>query len=461
LKDGIAVLRNGSPFARAAEVDAILAADPALAASEAAVEYRNAQALNSYMPDYAVQPLAEKKRRLAEERARPKDKGYEAGLVTAMEGALAAHETAITSGTISAYAAGVAGRAVAPLPEPDASDQELMQAFYNRRAEAAGLEAAGLTGTRQLADGRIVAKPAALFSPEEREIWAPMAAPEAAPADRARTARLLATAFGDDAGRAIGELAGDKTFAFVGGGLAAGALTETMARQTFEGQRAIDNQDFKMPPVPERRGAFFSEFNGLFADGTGPNGRDQSGARDSLIAAIDARYAWLMRNAAPLGEGVIDVTKYKQATHDVMGGAGAPDASDATGGVQKLLNADGEYAVLMPPGFNAGDVQDAINRISDRLQPPSRANPTVMTADDWAAISATGNVPDLGGSTPTVTTLENLRLRAADGTAYEVYILDPDDPDTGGEVLLKDRRGQPWQIDLGRLLRVFGPGAAP
>ena len=84
-----------------------------------------------------------------------------------------------------------------------------------------------------------------------------------------------------------------------------------------------------------------------------------------------------------------------------------------------------------------------------------------MTADDWAAISATGNVPDLGGSTPTVTTLENLRLRAADGTAYEVYILDPDDPDTGGEVLLKDRRGQPWQIDLGRLLRVFGPGAAP
>jgi hypothetical protein len=39
-----------------------------------------------------------------------------------------------------------------------------------------------------------------------------------------------------------------------------------------------------------------------------------------------------------------------------------------------------------------------------------------------------------------------------------VYIVDPD---TGGDVLLKDGRGAPWQIDMGRLLRAYGPDAAP
>lgn len=462
LKDGIAVLRTGSPFARAAEVDALLA-DPAIAGLAVAAEYANARALQTYMPDYAVQPLAEKQRRLAEERARPKDKGYEAGLVTAMEGAIAAHETAITSGNIYAYAASVTGRPVAPLPAPDASDQDLMQAFYNRRAEAAGLEAAGLTGTRQTADGRTVARPAPLFSPEEREVWATQAAPDAAPADRARAARLLATAFGADAGRAIAELAGDKTFVHVGGGLAAGALTETTARQTFEGQRAIDRQDLALPPLAQRRGAFFASFNFMFADGTGPDGVDQTTARDSMIASADAYYAWLMRNEKPTESGVIDEAKYKQALHVVMGGTGAYDDSDATGGVQNLRSADGDYAVFMPPGVNAGDVQGAIVNVLRRMQPENKprgvAPPKGMTADDWAAISATGTVPDLGGETPTLTTLQNLRLRAVGGTAYDVYI--PDPADTGLDIRLKDAKGAPWQIDMGKLLRAYGPGAAP
>lgn len=449
LKDGTAVYRTGSPFGREAEVDALLA-DPAIAALPEAAEYRDAQALARARPGFSALPLDQKRQQLAQERARPKDKGYEANVVTAMEAAIADHEAAITGGTVYGYVASVTGKPVAPLPGPDATDQELAQGFYNRRVEAAGVEASGLAGN----------KPAPLFTPEERDVWAPLAAPDAAPADRARTARLLATGFGAETDRALKELGGDAAFAFVGGGLAAGALTEQTARQIFEGQRAIDNQDIVMPPVAARRGTFFAQFPTLFPDGTGEDGRDQSKARNSIIAAADARYAWLSRNAAPDAPGAIDPARWQQALHDVMGGTGAYDDGDATGGVQELRSGGQRYPVILPPGVSNDQVEMALSRVDARLNPQDFYASNDMQPSDWISISAGGTIPDLGGAEPNSTTMRNVRLRAAGGQKYDVFILVPDDT-TGvsREVLLKDQRGAAWQIDMGKLLRTFGPEA--
>lgn len=449
LKDGTAVYRTGSPFGREAEAEALLA-DPAIAALPEAAEFRDAQALARAQPGFAALPLDEKRQQLAAERAKPKDKGYEANVVTAMEAAIADHEAAITGGNVYGYVASVTGKPVAPLPGPDASDQELTQGFYNRRVEANGVEASGLAGN----------KPAPLFTPEEREVWAPLAAPDAAPADRARTARLLATGFGADTDRALKELGGDGVFAHLAGGLATAAVSETVARQTFEGQRIMERQDIVMPPITARRGTFFAETFGLFPDGTGEDGLDLTKARDNTIDAIDARYAFLTRNDEPRADGAINEKRWKQARHDVMGGTGAFNDGNATGGVQELASATGSYPVIMAPGFNAGEVQDALTRMEYRLSPGYATGPEGIAPDEWRALSTKGTLPDLGGTAPNRTTVQNMRLRAAGGRKYDVFIIVPD-ATTGisRPVLLKDDKGAPWQIDMGKLLRTFGPEA--
>jgi hypothetical protein len=450
LKDGTAVYRTGSPFAGEAEVEGLLAANPALEETEAAREYRSAQALARARPDFAALPLADKRRVLAKERAKPRDQAYEANVVTAMEAAIAEHEAAITGGTVYDYAGAVTGKPVVPLPGPEATDQDLAQAFYNRRVAAAGIEASGLAGNKR----------APLFTPAEREVWAPLAAPDAAPADRARTARLLATAFGAEADRALADLGADGVFASVAEGLAAGALTETVARQTFEGQRILDRQDVAMPPVTARRGAFFAALPTLFPDGTGEDGRDQTKARDSILAAADARYAWLTRNDDPQADGAINEDRYRQALHDVMGGTGTWNSGDATGGVQQLRSAAGGYSLILPPGVNGGEVEDALERIADRMSPGARelyALPE-MTVSDWQLLSPKSARPDLDGAGPDAVTLDHMRLRAVGGTQYQVLL---SDPETGRDIYLRDDRGQPWTIDITRLLRNFGDGAQP
>lgn len=431
-RDGIAVAGTGRDFARAADADALLK-DPEIAATPEAREYVAARDLRHAMPGFAVLPPAEKRKALAEARQGGIEKAYDNDRVRAMETAIEADE--------KGFAEDPLGRAVqiglgAPPPLPDlasASDDDLV----------AGLSARGSYG-RALSQMGYTKNPA-FFTAAERETLKARVGVNASPADRAQLAKTLSDGLGQDAPLAAAEIGADPVFAHVGGGLAHG-MSVQLGRQIFEGQRVIEGKQVQLPPELKRNQAFFHDLSGLFGDGTDAISGDMSGMRNTIIAATDALYAYRQRGKVqgsewtPDAPVALDAAAYLQAAHEVMGGTGSYDRSDAKGGVQEVKGA----LTMLPQGIGADQVEDALDRLEARAGDP----------EAWRAISASGNVPDLGGQPMDARTLRSLTLRA---TGPDAYTLLRHRADGRTEVVMGDDH-EPVQIGISALLKL---GAAP
>lgn len=447
-KDGIAVTRKGQPFARFGDAVAALA-DPAIAALPEAREYAQAVATAQAMPGFNLASLADKRAMLAAEKAKPKDKGYEADVVTGMEAAIAAHEAGL-QGDFYGYAEGVGLAPVADLPDVAAAADELYAGLSARAKQARQLQ------QTQIAGG----KPVPFFRPEERDTWKAAVAPEAAPADRLRVAEAIAALPRDDAERALSEITTDAAFGHIGGGLAARALPRSTALAVLEGERAIARNDVKLPTVAERRNAFFQQFSSLFADGTGPSEYDETAEREGLIAAADALYAYRKRGTDT--DGTYDEALWNQALHEVAGGTGQYDSGDATGGIAQLQNEQGSYAVFLPQGAAAYDVSSAYRNMLDSLiftpsftskEEFKPENQPALRDKDWAELTTDGRVPDLGGQPLDAATARRLRLVSAGGNAYR---LEATDEGNDQPVALLDKTGKPIFLDITKFLRRYG-----
>ncbi len=450
LKDGAAVLRKGGSFANTTAANAALL-DPAIRATPEARQYVEAAVLAREMPDFAGLPLDQKRARLATAAATPKADSSQFDRQDAMAASIAEHEAAIKTGTLWSYATATAGLpAPRPLPDPAQSTDAALTAALTTRAHAvAGLQATGLAGTA----------PAPIFTPDERAVWGALATAGASPADQTRLAMALG-ALGRDAPRAATELGAGDTFAYLSSGLAAGAIAPQLASQVFEGVKVQERNQTPLPGIATRRSLFFTKFSGLFADGTivapGLPPIDESAARDQVLTAADALYAYRQRNVAPEPQGGINEEAYKQALHEVLGGKGSYDTDTATGGIATLHSRDGSYMSLLPANVAAAEVDAAKTAMLTRWfrKPPtfeirvSDWNDVGGDAASWARISHNGAVPAIGGALPEYTTLDRLRFDPVQGELYTLK--------TADGVTVLDSTGAPYLLDMARFLAEFG-----
>lgn len=432
LKDGIGVFRTGRLWAGDEEA-ATLLADPEIAALPEAREYAHARLLFEQKPEFARLPLAEKRRLLSEAEAQAVDKPYEADLVTAMRAQIKADEEGFAKDPF-ARAAEI-GLSTAPdLPDPaNATPDEIAEGLRARGHYAVSLRDAGYTDT------------VTLFSPAEREAWAPLIARDQNPADRARIAASLSVALGGLAEDAAAELGADPVFAYAGGLLANGG-TETLARHIFEGQRVIDNKEVSLPPVTERRETYFGELSLIFDDGTGAGGRDEAAARNQVLAAADALYAYRSRGNPERVDGKISETDYLQAVHEVLGGVGKYSDGAARGGVQKVKGA----MTLLPAEVSGDQVEGVMSAIDGALSGGWSDN---LQRVKWAEISVTGNTPVAGGEPITRATWRSLRLRAVGDGDYELIA---QNPGTGDWEAVTGDDGSPFWLSLPKAMSVYG-----
>jgi hypothetical protein len=447
LKDGIAVLRTGSPFAGAGEVQALLQ-DPVIAALPEAREYRDTLALNEAQPGFAQLPLADKRARRKAAAAAPKDKAYEANVVEAMDRLITAHEAAIKDDSLGwIEQAGL--KPVEPLPDPTAGFDDLTAGLRQRLYAREGAKATGIVGDKPH-----------WFRPDERDAYARLAAPDASPADNLKLATALATLGPDGAEQAAAELGAPPMFAHLGGGVAVGAIRPEVARQAFEGARVIARNDVALPPVSERRHSYFQAFRTLFSDGSGETGLDETEVREAVIATADAIYAYRKRENRRPGDKDFDGDAYARILHEVLGGQGSPDSG--TGGVGVIRNLSGDYAIQLPRGVAAADVQGAVDRLIGTWKPTSMTQDVIdadagrtrvygMKPEDWRKVTVGGKVPMPGGDTMDLSTWERTVLRAVGDNRYRL-----DYPLTGGGFKsLVGEDGKPVLIDLRKLL-AFG-----
>lgn len=426
LKEGTAALRTGQPFA--GDVDAAqLMTDPEIAALPEAREYLATVQLTQERPGLAVLPLPEKRALLAELKKKPINHDYEADQTKALQGMIEADEKGFREDPI-AYAASLGLMPAPDLPDVNASGGADMVSGLRARANYAGaLVQQGYTDKPKF------------FTAAEREAWSEAVGPAASPARRAELAQSLATAMGPQAEDAAEELKADPVFSLVGGGLAHGMAPQT-AKQIFEGQRVIEGQQVKLPAKAERRQSFFGEFDSLFFDGTVAGWPDQSGARDQITSTADALYAYRMRSAQAAGDGMdgqIEETAYLQAVHEVMGGTGRYEKSEARGGVQELRDA----MTILPAGIAASAVEDRLDALADG------------TPDAWIAVSASGNRPQLGGQPADAHSLRRMNLRAIGPDQYIMLRPTP----SGAPAVMMGDNGKPYIISMTALMQ----GAEP
>ncbi|MDF2143197.1 hypothetical protein [Paenirhodobacter sp. CAU 1674] len=431
LKDGISVFGKGRDWSGVDDAEALLQ-NPEVAAMPEARQYAHAKLLHQHMPGFAALPLAEQRKRLAEAKALPIEKGYEADLAEAMQSSIAAAEAGFRDDRF-AYAREIGLKPAADLPDPlNATPDELAVSLRGRANYATSLRDAGYT------------RDVKFFSPDEAEAWKAAVAAERSPAERAKLASAMAVALGSVAEDAAEEIGADPLFTYVGGLIAHGG-NETLARQIFDGQRALDAKDTRMPAAPMRRDAFFREFNTLFEDGTVDGRADEAAVRDQIIAAADALYAYRRRGDPNATDAALNEELYQQAIHEVMGGTGSFKSGDARGGVQKIRG----QLTLMPQGMSGADVEDAFDVLRAGLPDGE------LVDKAWRDISASGNTPRAGGQPINAKTFSRLSLRQVTGSAYEMVV---ENPATGRLEALYGDDGKPYLVDLKKMVDVFVEG---
>lgn len=424
LKDGISIFGKGRDWADADKADALLS-DPQIAALPEAQEYRQAQLLHRELPSFAAMPMTEKRALLADAEAKPISKPYEADIVAAMRSQIAADEKGWREDRF-AHAAEI-GLAPAPeLADPIRADAtELAKSLHARVAYSTSLRDAG-----HVEDLRF-------FSPDEAATWKEATALSQSPAQRAKLASAMAVAMGDQVEDAAAEIGTEPVFAYVGGYLANGG-SEITARQIFDGERALASGDTRMPSGPNRRSAFFRGFSELFSDGTTPGQGDEAAARDQIIGAADALYAWRRRSSSEASDTMLDEETYQQAVHDVLGGTGTFGSADARGGVQKIRGT----LTLVPQGISGREVENTLDLF--KVGATDRA----LAEDAWRQVSASGNVPRTGGEPLSARDISKVSLRWVAGNAYEMTVIEPQ---TEKLVSLWGDDGKPYLVDITKL----------
>lgn len=433
LKEGSAVYQKGRAFARQDEADALLQ-DPDIAALPEAEAYARSAFLHAEMPAFSALPLAEKQAMLAEVEAQPIGNPDAARVAEAMRENIDSHREAVRKDPWG-YAASIGVVQAQPLPE--LSDPGFDAALRQRRIDLARLSGTGIAPDAP-----------AVFTPDEAERLAPLAAPEASPAQRADlAARLAAHLEPEDMDRAADQLKADPVFGYVGTGLASGGLAPATARRIFEGQRAIASKDVSLPGPSEIREPWFETYADLFADGTGELGIDETGPRDRILAAAQALYAYeARRQVADTKDGKLSETIWQQALHEALGGTGKAGDPDATGGVAEIRGAK----VLMPPNLTPRQVEGGLDTISNQIGGAPWSSPRQAPDAVLARLSPSGAVPRIGGQPMDAATWRRLRLKATD----EGFAMVWQNPETGQERIVTDTGGAPWIIDPARLARL-------
>lgn len=427
LREGTRVVLSGYDYADADE----LATDPATADHPAGPEFLAALALHRSMPGLSRLPPAAQRQLLAQETAQPVQGG--AGYEIEQRATLRAAVTASTE----AWARDPLGHAaelgmIRPVDLPDPAtdaNNSLADSLRSRLAQA-----------QSLAQGGYTEQPV-LLRPAERAAFEAATAIGADPALRTRVASALVTAMGDDAEALMPQFSADPVFAYVGG-LLNYTEDETLARQIFEGQRAIAAGDLPLPSEPMRRAIWFEQFGSLFrAFGDSP-------LRDQVIGSADALTAYRLRGNPASRDAEAHRTAWLQSAHEVMGGTGRFDTRTARGGVQTLNGA----LTIMPPGVSAADARTRLMDVSTRLvAAQSRAGPNATAEPMLRQISVGGSLPMAGSVPIDGNTLRNVIFEAAGGDAYFGYV------QTGaGPMQITDDTGAPWRLDMRALLEA-GP----
>ena len=425
LREGIRVARAGYDYA---DADA-LAADPAVAQHPDGPAFLAAVALQRARPDLARLPPAEQRRILAEETARPVSGG--AGFEVDQRSALAAAVEASTEAWNRdplGHAAELGMLDPVDLPDPANDADNTLQASLRAR----------LAQARALAEGGYTETPV-LLRPSERAAFEAATAIDADPAVRSRVASAVAFALGDDAPTLMRQFSDDPVFGYVGG-LLNYTEDETLARQIFEGQRAIDRGDVPLPSAPVRRAIWFEEFGDLFR----PFGEDA--LSNQVIGAADALAALRLRGDPESRDPDTHRQVWLQSAHEVMGGTGRYNSNGARGGVQDLNG----RLTIMPPGISASEVRTRVVQVATQLV-TAEATP----GSDFAAaadpllrqISAGGHLPMAGIDPIDGNTLRNLVFEAAGDGTYFGYV-----PTASGPLLVTDDSGAPWRLDMRALL---------
>ncbi len=395
-----------------------------------------AVALADARPDFALMTPEQMRDALAAEEARSPESADELVIADAMRDALDAAEAAWREdriGHAEALGLGDPGE----LPDPRAGNGPQARADLAAALRARGHFAEALREAGYVDD-------VALFRPEEREAFAEVAGAMAPPPERVALAWAFGDAFGEDAHARAAELGADPVFAHVAGWVHHGG-GEALARDIFEGQRALANDDVPLPAQNRMRQQFFVAFGELF------DHHHEMNAREPIIDAAMALYAQGQRDSGALVEGAFaqtDQRAFDQAVHEVLGGTGKFGSSDATGGVQEI----NKHRVMVPAGIGWRDLSRAWRVVNSAATQPDQLQAILrdISVADPMSMSAPG-MPSFGGEPLGPREWQAGRWVPMGHGRYALAFGDGD-----GETFAVTEDGDPWQFDIWALLRRAG-----
>lgn len=277
----------------------------------------------------------------------------------------------------------------------------------------------GLVARSQMADELIegeYTRDRALLNAEEKEQLRANASIDADPASRAALAETLTDSLSPEDAEQLGEIIGDPVFSFVGGLLAVGGDRAT-AREIFRGQQVVVEKNITLPAVAKRQGAAFKAIDAFFADQ--PDGEK---TQSTITAAADALYAARIRREGPQHD--IDTDVYRQALHEVMGGTGRYDGTNAQGGMQDVRGA----LTPLPMGVRANDADAALGQMA-RLIDGKRTVTYTRLADDLPLSTK------ITGILPPVDTVDGMAARARADALWQAASISGGAPGINGEPL--------------------------
>lgn len=424
-------------------LDAQFLNDPKVQAHPDYAEARAALDLSMERAELPFLTLEQLDAVIADEQARPVEKAYQAERLTVLENLREKAAKGWNTDPIG-YADSI-GMAVPEFPADlaAAAPVELAEALAARAAFGGFLEQGGYTET-----------PSYLTAEETQSLRAEIATAD--PARRADLAGVLAVTIGRQDPAAYSALVDDPVFAFVGGYLAQGG-NAALAQEVFTGQTAIDNKNVILPPLADR----LPPAGDVLTPALGhlPGGQRHIA---EIRETADALYAARIAAVDPTSD-TFDKRKsqdvYRQALHEAMGGTGAVDSPQASGGIQTIR----DLPTALPVGVHGRDVDMALEALAvlfaggsvPLLQPGEHWTPDASQQELATQIltrAGSGHTPMIGDQPMDVSMFRNVRLQAIAPDTYRfVYA------SNNGLVAINNETGGNFEFSLKQLLREVGP----
>lgn len=415
-----------------------LAADPAVADHPDGPAFLATVRLRQQLPGFEGLPPATMREMLAEREAQPIQAGRddEIALRGLMRDAIERAEENWARDPIG-HATRLGRIDAVELPDlASAAPEDIARVMMARSAQADALVRRGYT------DAPV------LFTPDEREQLRAATSIEAHPDQRARLAAAAMVAFGEDTPDLVGQISDDPVFRHVGGLVASGG-SQVLAREIFEGQRALAGRDVPVPSEAARRHQWFVNFDGLFDNFA------EGAMRDEIIASADALYAYRMRTNPNASDADVRAQTWLQSAHEVVGGTGTFDGTDARGGIQALRG----QVTFIPPGMRASDVERQLNTLGRGLsysgdylefgpEAETWRNRQVDMGRTWQRFSHDGAAPVIGGEVIDAGTIGAVALHAV---GPDTYVLHWTNAEGQREIVFGDN-GLPYRMSLRALM---------